>query len=82
MESQLGDLFLELAGNAELKRRFLASPHEVLAERGIPVPEGVTLKVLEDSENLRHIVLPHMPSAGKHALEEVDKRQSKIVVPP
>ena len=82
MESQLGDLFLELAGNAELKRRFLASPREVLAERGIPVPEGVTLKVLEDSESLRHIVLPHMPSTGRHAPEELERRQSKIVVPP
>ena len=82
MESKLGDLFLELAGNAELKRRFLASPREVLTERGISVPEGVTLKVLEDSESLRHIVLPHMSSKGKHAPEEVEKRQSKIVIPP
>jgi hypothetical protein len=80
---KLEDLVLELAGNKDLKQKFITNPRGVLAERGISVPEGVTLKVLEDTASLQHIVLPHLSSAGKHAPEELEKRTSKtgIVVP-
>lgn len=81
------DLVLELAGNKDLKQKFMTNPRGVLAERGISIPEGVTLKVLEDTANLRHIVLPHLSSKDKHAPQELEKRTSKssiigdIVIP-
>jgi hypothetical protein len=75
--------FLEsLKNDPNLKRRFLADPGAVLAERGIPVPAGVTLKVLEDSEETNHIVLPYAKEGGKPNLEVLEQRAAKIILPP
>lgn len=39
------------------KARLKASPAEVLAEMGIPVPPG-RIEVLEDTDTVKHLVLP------------------------
>jgi hypothetical protein len=54
------------------KRRLLADPAAVLKEHGMPVPPGVQLRVLEDSDTLRHLTLPQVPSAE---LAEADLEQ-------
>ena len=82
MEPTLADFFLELAGDPELKRKFVANPREVLTERGVSVPEGVHLKVLEDTESVRHIVVPYLRVTEKHTPEELEKRLSKIILRP
>lgn len=45
----------------DFKRRLIAEPSTVLAEEGMPVPRGVTVRVLEDSEQLVHLVVPTRP---------------------
>lgn len=82
LELTLADFFLELAGDPELKRKFVANPREVLTERGVSVPEGVNLKVLEDTETVRHIVVPYLRATEKHTPQELEKRLSKIILPP
>jgi hypothetical protein len=42
----------------ELKQRLLNDPHAVLKQRGIAIPEGLQIKVLEDTETVEHLVLP------------------------
>src|SRR5579864_2776164 len=46
----------------DFKERFMLDPRGVLVEHGLDVPEGVDIKVLEDTAKLRHIVLPPIPS--------------------
>lgn len=49
-----------------LKARLKADPCAVLTEMGIPVPEGVELRVVEDTETIKHLPLPPFvgPAAG------------------
>ena len=44
-----------------LKERFLSDPKSVLAEHGLEPPEGITVKVVENSDNTVHITLPATP---------------------
>jgi hypothetical protein len=46
----------------DLKQRLLNEPAAVLAEQGIDVPPGVELRVVEDTENVCHLVLPPSPA--------------------
>jgi Rieske Fe-S protein len=56
--------------DAEFKARLLADPRTVLAEHGIDVPEGFELVVVEDTETVKHLMLPASP-AGELADEEL-----------
>ena len=42
----------------ELKDSFKSDPSGVMAERGIEVPEGITFKVIENTDDCAHITLP------------------------
>jgi len=59
----------------DFKARLLADPRTVLAEYGIDTPEGIELVVVEDTDSedtdsVRHLVLPASP-AGELADEEL-----------
>ena len=45
-----------------LKERLLAEPAAVLEEHGIDVPPGIELMVVEDTDEVCHLVLPPGPS--------------------
>lgn len=57
----------------EFKRRLLADPAAVAAEEGVLLPEGLTLKVIEDAPGIRTLVLPPLPS-GLQTLVEGEER--------
>ncbi len=82
MKIPMDDLIISLYSDPELKRRFLAEPAAVLAEQGIPLPAGVAIKVLEDREDLHHIVLPFVKPEEKAGLEVLEQRTSKMYLPP
>jgi hypothetical protein len=42
----------------KFKARLLAEPAAVLKEEGIEVPEGITIKVLENTDKVTHVVIP------------------------
>jgi hypothetical protein len=44
------------------KAQLLADPNAVLAAAGAVVPPGVTLKVVENTDKLVHLVLPLRPA--------------------
>ena len=44
--------------NPALKARLIAEPKKVLAEHGLKVPPGVTIKVVENTPQIFHVVLP------------------------
>jgi hypothetical protein len=53
-----------------LKARLLEDPAGVLGEYGVEVPFGVELRVVEDTPEIRHVVLPLSP-AGELTDEEL-----------
>ena len=59
--NKLATLFGACWKDADLKARFMANPGEVLAEYGMPVPEGIDVKVVENADDCVHITLPMKP---------------------
>jgi hypothetical protein len=72
-----GKLWAQITAQARqdesFKRRLLSQPAAVLRERlGQEVPPGVTVTVLEDTEELFHCVLPARPPRPEGELAEAD----------
>ena len=60
--------------DVDYKAKLKSDPHTALAEVGIEVPAGTTLKVVENSDNVHYLVLPVAPSqAGEISAAEMEK---------
>ena len=57
------------------KQRLLSDPVTSLKEEGVEIPPGVEVRVMADTDNLRHLVLPLKPSSK----ELLDKELARIV---
>ena len=68
-KNALAELFTACWKDEALKARFMADPKAVLAEYGMSVPEGMNVKVVENSDSHVHITLP-APPAGDHDLSD------------
>ena len=47
--------------DAGFKQELIADPTAVFEKNGIEVPEGVNIRVVENSEKLTHFILPAKP---------------------
>ena len=63
-KNALAQLFAACWKDEALKARFIADPKAVLAEYGMPVPDGIDVKVVENAENCVHITLPAPPGGS------------------
>ena len=61
-KNTLTQLFAACWKDEALKARFMADPKAVLAEYGMPVPDGMNIKVVENSDSHVHITLPAPPT--------------------
>jgi len=61
-QKQWALLVAQVWSDDNLKQRLIDDPATVLEEYGIEVPFGVELKVVEDSDQVCHLVLPPSPS--------------------
>jgi hypothetical protein len=52
------DVFARAMTDSEFKAQFIADPAAVLSAAGVEVPEGLTIKVVENSSTTFHVVLP------------------------
>jgi hypothetical protein len=52
------------------KERLLADPAGILAEEGVRIPQGVTVRVAVDGEDVRTLVIP-LPPPGELSDEEL-----------
>ena len=55
-----------------LKARLIADPAAVFKERGISVPDGVSVKIHESSETEKHLVIPSPPVEEELSEEELE----------
>lgn len=63
-EKKLAKLIARAWDDAEFKKRLVKDPAAVLTENGVALPEGVKLKVVEDTADVLHLVLPAKPTAA------------------
>ena len=70
-KNQLASLFAACWKDEALKARFMSDPKAVLLEHGMEVPEGIDVKVVENSENCVHITMPGVPT-GHHELSDAE----------
>ncbi len=54
----------------DFKKRLLADPASVLAENGIEIPEGMTVRVVEGNENEILVPIPPRPPENAELSDE------------
>ena len=58
--------------DTDYKAKLLSNPQAALAEHGVEIPTGVTVKVVEDTADIRHLVLPVAPpNLGELSAEDL-----------
>jgi Nitrile hydratase, alpha chain len=55
----------------QLKQRLINDPVTVLRERGIHVPKSIEIKVVEDTDDVEHLVLPSEPLEDEMSYEQL-----------
>ena len=78
-ENQLAPLFAACWKDEALKARFMADPKAVLAEHGMPVPDGMDVKVVENADDCVHITMPAPPS-GDLSDDELEQAAGGFLV--
>jgi hypothetical protein len=80
MAEQYGDwdlkwelLVADAWADPDLKKRLLENPAAVLKERGMGLPKGTQVKVLEDSATVMNLVIPNKPAEDELAEEELEE---------
>jgi|SwirhisoilCB1_FD_contig_31_17859603_length_421_multi_6_in_0_out_0_1 hypothetical protein len=56
----------------KLKQRLIQNPAAVMREHGISVPQGVELKVVENTDKVNYLTLPAKPSGDVTELNMAD----------
>lgn len=58
---QLGEVVLKAWTDDGYRQRLQQDPKTALQEAGFPVPEGMQVKVVEESDNVAYVVIPKKP---------------------
>jgi hypothetical protein len=70
-QKQWGMIVAQAWSDDSLKAKLLENPESILREYGVEIPYGIELRVVEDTAEIRHLVLPTSP-AGEMADEELN----------
>ncbi len=71
-----GKILARVLKDVDFKKALIENPGEILSkEYGIKLPEGVTLRIIEDTPEVKHVVLPCIEPAALEELSEetIDK---------
>jgi hypothetical protein len=72
-ENPLAKVIAQAWSDEDYKRQLLDDPASALAEAGAEVPDGVQLRVVEDSDTLRHLVIPTAPGEGEIDEQDLER---------
>jgi hypothetical protein len=61
-EKEWGKIVAQAWSDGSFKQRLLADPAGVLKERGFDVDDEITVKVVENSAQTVHLILPERPA--------------------
>lgn len=70
LKNKMDNLFVACWKDEALKGRLLSDPQAVLAEHGMPVPDEVTVNVVENAEDRVHITIPAPPPGHDQLSDE------------
>ncbi len=70
-QQQWGQVVAQAWSDDSYKQRLLADPAAVMAEQGLTPPASKQIRVLEDTDDTLHVVLPAKP--GELSDEELDQ---------
>jgi hypothetical protein len=71
MSKAWGRIVARALQDVDFKRRLLADPAAVLKKQGVAIPPGVQVRVAEDTEAVRHLVLPARTGDGELSDEQL-----------
>lgn len=77
----IGRVIAKAWSDDDYKARLLADPTSVLTEAGVDLEDGVEVRAVEDTAQVRHLVIPLAPAEGElseDALEQVAGGTTKI----
>ncbi len=63
-QEKYGKFMSRVQGDPELRARVFAAPTDVLKEQGLDIPREVEIRVVEDSAEVWHVILPPSPNAA------------------
>jgi hypothetical protein len=72
-EETWGKLVARAWTDDSFRQQLLADPAAVLKENGVPVPAGLQVRVVEDTDTLFHLVLPAPPSTDELSEEQLSR---------
>ncbi len=72
-ENPLAKVIAQAWSDDGYKRQLVDDPAGALAEAGAEVPDGLQLRVVEDTDTLKHLVLPAAPGEGEIAEEDLER---------
>jgi hypothetical protein len=58
----------------DYKQRLISDPATVFKKEGLAVPEGMKIKVVENTHEVFHMILPESPDSTEGAIENVEER--------
>lgn len=68
---RLGQILAKAWKDAAFKQRLLQDATTIFKEEGLLTPEGLEIKVVENTEKVFHLVLPWEPDASKLTAEQL-----------
>jgi hypothetical protein len=77
----VGKVIARAWSDGDYKARLVANPKSVLTEAGIVIEDGPELRAVEDTDDVRHFVIPVAPAEGElseDALEQVAGGTTKV----
>lgn len=73
LQTQYSQLVGKAWADEDFKARLLEDTMGTLAQEGVRVPEGITVRVLENTGNVIHFVLPPKPRDAALSEEDLDQ---------
>jgi hypothetical protein len=75
---KMGQIIAKAWSDDAFKKRLIADTATVLREEGIEIPKGVTVRAVENTDKLCHIVIPRKPSKGKLSPDELSQAAESV----
>lgn len=66
-QDPLGTIIAKALQDETFKQQLIADPAAILKAEGVEIPEGITVKVVADTDSIRYLVLP---ATSKRVLSE------------
>ena len=68
---KMGRIIAKTWADEIFKQRLIKSPAAVLKDEGVEIPQGLEVRVVENTDKVFHIVLPPEPRRGTLSFEQL-----------